>query len=135
MQFQYIKSHEDEAEIHCDLGFSEVAEARVSVIVFELCEDWFGFQRSPFQLLPVRRKIKPCLCFAFFPYVAEFAVNLFVFVLWKYALVFEWTTIAVITCHHGNVAAEPTSCIGFFPTCHLHHLSSRTDECARRETD
>ncbi len=45
MQFQDIKSHEYEAEIHCDLGFSEVAEACVSMIVFELSENRLRFQR------------------------------------------------------------------------------------------
>ena len=45
MQIQDIKSHEYKAEIHCNLGFSEVAEARVSVIVFELSENRLRLQR------------------------------------------------------------------------------------------
>ena len=45
MQIQDVKSHEYEAEIHCDPSFSEVAEARVSVIVFELSENRLRLQR------------------------------------------------------------------------------------------
>ena len=44
MQFQDIESHEDEAEIHCDSGFPEVAEACVPVIMFQLPENWFWLQ-------------------------------------------------------------------------------------------
>ena len=70
MQFQDIKSHEDKSEIHCDLGFSEVAEARVSVIVFELSENRLRFQRPSLQLLLICRKGKPDLCFSLFPDIA-----------------------------------------------------------------
>ena len=64
MQFQDIKGHKDEAEIHCDLGFAEVAEARVAVIVFELAEDRLRLQRPSLQLPLILREVKPGLCLA-----------------------------------------------------------------------
>lgn len=49
MQFQDIECHEYEAEIHCDPGFPEMTEARVTVIVLELPEDRFRLPRPSFQ--------------------------------------------------------------------------------------
>lgn len=69
MQFQDIECHEDEAEIHCDPGFPEMTEARVTVIVLELPEDRFRLPRPSFELFPIRGQIKPGLCLTFFPEV------------------------------------------------------------------
>ena len=53
MQLQDIKSHEDEAEIHRDLGFPDVTAAHVSMIVPELPEDSLWLQCSSYQLFLV----------------------------------------------------------------------------------
>ena len=70
MQFQDIKGHKDEAEIHCDLGFAEVAEACEAVIVFELPEDWLRLQRPSLQLPLILRAVKPGLCLTLLPDIA-----------------------------------------------------------------
>lgn len=70
MQLQDIKGHEYEAEIHRDLGFPEVPEARVSMIVLELPEDSLRLQRPSFQFLLIGWKVEPGLRFPFLPYIA-----------------------------------------------------------------
>lgn len=101
VQFQDIKSHEFKSEIHSDLGFSEVTEACVSVIVFQLPENRFRFQRPPFQLSLVFGKIEPFLSLPFLSDISKSAVYLSTLAFGKDALLPERAAIAMVACHHG----------------------------------
>ncbi len=108
MQFQDIEGHEFKSKIHSDLGFSEVTEACVTVIVFELPENRLRFQRPPSKTGLIAWSRQSTEGLFFLPHVPQFSAHESVFIALQLAYVYETAPMAVITGHMCDVAAEST---------------------------
>ena len=128
VQFQDIQSHEDEAEIHSDPGFSEVTEARVCVIVLELAEYSLRLQRPSFQFFLTGRFVQCQSGFLFLTEITESAAYRPVLIFLQLTFVCERASGAVVATEVRGVASESTSGVGYFCAYHYHEMSRRTDQ-------